>query len=74
MAIIGPQFQRAFEPMSAWSGWLVPIAVELAALAACAGLGYAEQSRAWAGQRASDHDETARVRFGLDETASAIAA
>jgi len=36
VAIIGPQFQRAFEPMSAWSGWLVPIAVELAALAACA--------------------------------------
>ncbi len=35
VAIMGPQFQRAFEPMGAWSAWLVPIAIELAALIAC---------------------------------------
>jgi len=36
VAIIGPQFQRAFEPMGAWSAWLVPIAIELPALIVCA--------------------------------------
>jgi len=35
VAIIQPWFRRAFEPMSAWSGWLIPIAVEIAALIAC---------------------------------------
>ncbi len=36
VAIIQPWFRRAFEPMSAWSAWLVSIAIEPAALIACA--------------------------------------
>ena len=36
VAIIQPQLRHAFELMSAWSAWLVSIAIEPAALIACA--------------------------------------